>query len=157
MRKFRFSALRIKKSWLEGDTVDPDLEFAKYGEAEDLVDPRAPAPPPAQNQALLDITENTFNAYSEPREAAFLIVSEDKDSAARFRLKTKFEGVVLRDETEEYDEYRRCVDLEWCKTGKDPAYGGKAKGWHAVCEKIEGKHDEDIANAEGKLDLILDS
>ena len=94
--------LRIKNSWLEGDTVDPDLEFAKYWEPEDLVDPRAPAPPPAPNQALIDITENAFHAYSEPWEAALLIliISEDTDPAARFRLKTKYEGVVLREETE---------------------------------------------------------
>ena len=66
------------------------------------------------------------------------------DSTARFRLATKYMGIVMWDD--KLDEWRVVVDLEW---SSKRAYGNK-KGWVLVCELMPGRHDDEIADAEDK-------
>ena len=58
-----------------------------------------------------DIQENAFHAYLEDWEEALLTTSEADNSTARFRLATKYMGMVMFDA--EVDEWRVVVDLEW--------------------------------------------
>jgi hypothetical protein len=63
----------------------------------------------------------------------------------RYRLVTKYNGICLRDTSEEYDDYRVIVDLEWSQQ-KVKDYGNK-KGWILVCELMSPYHDAAIAEA----------
>jgi len=71
-----------------------------------------------------DIQENAFHAYFEDWEEALLTTSEADDSTARFRLATKYMGMVMFDA--EMGEWRVVVDLGW--TSKR-AYGNKRLGF----------------------------
>jgi len=95
----------------------------RYWEMEDLVDPGVQTVTPTTRTMVNDIQENAFHAYFEDWEKANLINSEADDSTARFRLATKYTGIVMFDA--EMDEWRVVVDLEW--TSKR-AYGNK-EGW----------------------------
>ena len=63
-------------------------------------------------------------------------------------MANKYIGVVIRDEDEEgdYGDYRDVVDLDSGRTS-DGAYGGKKKGWLAVCEVLPGLHNKEISDA----------
>jgi len=91
-----------------------------------------------------DIQENAFHAYFEDWEEALLTTSEADDSTARFRLATKYMGMVMFDA--EMDEWCVVVDLEWTIKRAN----GNEKGWVLVCELMSGRHDIEIAVAVDK-------
>jgi len=49
----------------------------------------------------------------------------------RYRLAVKYKGMWVRDLSDEYDNYRSAVDLEWSQQ-KVKDYGNK-KGWVSSC------------------------
>ena len=142
--KHRYSSIRMKNRSQFDDEAQADAEFVKYWEMEDLVDPGVQTVTPTTRTMVNDIQENAFHAYFEDWEEALLTTSEADNSTARFRLATKYMGMVMFDAA--VDEWRVVVDLEW--TSKR-AYGNK-KGWVLVCELMPGRHDIEIAVAVDK-------
>jgi hypothetical protein len=63
--------------------------------------------------------------------------------------------MFMRDLSEDYDDYRVVVDLEF-SPGKVKAYKNK-KGWTAVCELISPYHDSAIAAAGDAKHLIREA
>ena len=94
-----------------------------------------------------DIQENAFHAYIENWEEALLTISKATDSTARFRLATKYMGVVMWDK--QLNEWRVVVGLEWSrkKIKGFPTYGNN-NCWVLVGELMPGHHDEEIADAD---------
>ena len=80
-------------------------------------------------------------------EEVLLTINEATDSTARFRLATKYKGMVMFDA--KLDEWRVVVDLEWSSTR---SYDNK-KGWVLVGELMPGKHDDDIEKAEDQTEI----
>jgi hypothetical protein len=142
--KHRYSSIRTKNRSQFDEGALADAELVRYWEMEDLVDPGVQTVTPTTRTMVNDIQENAFHAYFEDWEKANLINSEADDSTARFRLATKYTGIVMFDA--EMDEWRVVVDLEW--TSKR-AYGNK-EGWVLVCELMSDRNVIEIAVAVDK-------
>jgi len=56
-----------------------------------------------------DIQEDALRAYIEDWEKPLLTINEASDSAARFRLPTKYKGMAMWDEA--LDEWRVVIGL----------------------------------------------
>ena len=143
--KHRYSAIRLKRGFILADEVDASKEmYMKYWEPEDLLDPFEKELRLLQGQRLqANIRENTFFCFVEIWEHGLIKTDEATDATARFRLLNKYKGIFMRDLDEDYDEYRKVVDLEWSKA-KVKDYGNK-RGWVLVCELISPYHDAEIA------------
>ena len=87
--------------------------------------------------------KNTFILYQEDWED--FTVDEKSDSSMRFRLSEKYKGMFMRDTSEDYDDYRVVVDLEWPQQKTKDC--GNKKGRVLVCELIPPYHDATIAEA----------
>jgi hypothetical protein len=148
--KHRFAALRLRNSFYEAGLVDPNKEMVKYWEPADFVDPFVPIATavPLAAGSVASIVNNAAACYVEDWKLPLLTIDEKTDATARFKLATKLKGLYMRDTDIDYDDYRRCVDVEWTKQkSKDSNYGNK-KGWFAVCELVSPYHDQQIADAE---------
>jgi hypothetical protein len=144
MLKHRDSSIRMRNRSEFDEGHQANKEFEKYWNEEDFLDPRIQSVEPTTRDMVVDIQENTFHAYTGDWEEALLTITEATDSTARFRLATKYMGIVMWDD--KLDEWRVAVDLEW---SSKRAYGNK-KGWVLVCELMPGRHDDEIADAEDK-------
>jgi len=144
MLKHRYSSIRMRNRSEFDEGHQANIEFEKYWNEEDFLDPGIQSAEPTTRNMVVDIQENAFHAYTEDWEEALLTIAEATDSTARFRLATKYMGIVMRDD--KLDEWRVKVDLEW---SSKRAYGNK-KGWVLVCELMPGRHDDEIADAEDK-------
>ena len=116
----------------------------KYWEPEDLLDPFEKELRLLQGSKLLS-GKIFFFCFVEIWEHGLIKTDEATDASARFRLLNKYKGIFMRDLDEDYDEYRKVVDLEWSKA-KVKDYGNK-RGWVLVCELISPYHDAEIAMA----------
>lgn len=150
--KHRYSSLRMRRGVYEADEVDPKIEMALYTEKEDYVDPLEALLPRAGG-INEDIRANTFLLYQEDWED--FTVDEKSDATMRFRLVNKYKGIYLHDRSDEYDDYRVIVDLEWSQQ-KVKDYGNK-KGWVLVCELMSPYHDVAIAEAGEDKDTIREA
>ena len=124
MLKHRYSSIRTKNRSQFNEGAQADAELVMYWDMEDLVDPGVQSVTPTTRTMANDIQENAFHAYFEDWEEALLTTSEADDSTARFRLATKYMGMVMFDA--EMGEWRVVVDLGW--TSKR-AYGNKRLGF----------------------------
>ena len=151
MLKHRYCSIRMKYRSEFDEGFQADEEFIKYWDLEDFVDPGGQTIAPTTRTMVGDIQEDAFRAYIEDWEKPLLTINEASDSAARFRLATKYKGMAMWDEA--LDEWRVVIDLEWSSTRvADDLYGNK-KGWVLVCELMQGKHDEEIAKAKDAVEI----
>ena len=144
MLKHRYSSIRKKNRSQFDEGALADAELVKYWDMEDLVDPGVQTVTPTTRTMVNDIQDNSFHAYFVDWEEALLTTSEADDSTARFRLATKYMGMVMFDA--EMDERRVVVDLEWTS---NRACGNK-KGWVLVCELMSDRNVIEIAVAVDK-------
>ena len=140
----RYSSTRTKNRSQFDEGALADAELVKNWDIEDLVDPCVQTVTPTTRTMANDIQENALHAYFEDWEEALLTTSEADDSTARFRLATKYMGMVMFDA--EMDEWCVVVDLEWTIKRAN----GNEKGWVLVCELMSGRHDIEIAVAVDK-------
>ena len=147
MLKHRYSSIRMKNKSEFDEGAQADVEFTKYWEKEDFVDPGGQTIAPTTRTMVANVQDNAFHAYIEDWEEVLLTINEATDSTARFRLATKYKGMVMFDA--KLDEWRVVVDLEWSSTR---SYDNK-KGWVLVCELMPGKHDDDIEKAEDQTEI----
>jgi len=120
MLKHRYSSIRMRNRSEFDEGHEADKEFEKYWSEEDFLDPGIQSVEPTTRNMVVDIQENAFHAYTEDWEEALLTIAEATDSTARFRLATKYIGIVMWDD--KLDEWRVVVDLEW---SSKRAYGNK--------------------------------
>ena len=104
--------MKNKSEFDEG--AQADVEFTKYWEKEDSVDPGGQTIAPTTRTMVANVQDNAFHAYIEDWEEVLLTINEATDSTARFRLATKYKGMVMFDA--KLDEWRVVVDLEWSST-----------------------------------------
>ena len=97
MLKHRYSSIRKKNRSQFDEGALADAELVKYWDMEDLVDPGVQTVTPTTRTMVNDIQENAFHACFEDWEEALLTTSEADDSTARFRLATKYMGMVMFD------------------------------------------------------------
>jgi len=83
--------------------------------------------------------------HPEDWEAHAIATSENEDSAQRYKLKVKFEGIHLRDIDAEYDEKRRIVGLEWSKRDRG---SGRAACWSVVTQLVAKYHEQELTKAQ---------
>jgi hypothetical protein len=95
--KHRYRSIRMKNRSHFDEGAQADAEFAKYWEMEDLVDPGVQTVTPTTRTMVNYIQENAFQACFEDWEEALLTTSEAGHSTARFRLATKYMGMVMFD------------------------------------------------------------
>ena len=102
------------------DEVDPKNELAVYCDDEGGVDPLQVFLPAANGMAE-NARSNTFHLFKEDWEDLSV---DNKNHTMRYRLADKKKGMWMRDLSDEYDDYRSVVDLQWSQQ-KVKDYGKK--------------------------------